>query len=704
MKNSLCILLALSSTFIFGSTKQLIKAARSKHHTSTKSLSFDQIKGMLTLGAYGDAQAGITEFVTDPVLLQFKRPNKPYGYPEIPQLKNLRTQWPYVRFTDDTHMSLYMLHALLGAKDNTPTHVLRDISDNFLNWLHADQAGRAPGNACLNACTYLNSIKNQNIPYLSRWSKGSLESLSIDEPEQGLRKFISDNTGGSGAVMRTSPIFMFFYDRPALAEQLSVGQGIITHLDSGSRAACAGFNATLFAIAQHKTVDQVIQSAIHTALKYDPRQYSQPYNPKIYHYGSSHFSKNGCAAMTEKALEYYKAGITSKPYQEVLDEFRGWSATEALAATLYIFATWNHDPYLAMTVAINRTPGDSDTIAKMVGELFGLQYGYQAIKENFAQYGINLDTELNMLESIQDLTEHPKDFPEFVNRSIKTYNDLAYAIANNTMPKPSTDTVINQDTSHTPEFILTIADMMELPVDCLVNAANSNIQGGLGIDGIITMNINPATKTPFNTPVGDISRKILQELAVFKQLKPVPINDQGKLPVSESVITSSGTIQKQGPKTVKYVISTVGPQGSTANSQKNKELFDCYYNSLLLAGNISNRANNLLSLVNHRYTPIKTVAFPSISTGIFSYPIQQAASMAIQGCLQALQDHPEKFDKIHLVVLSTQSPFPEYKQELVKPMYTKMLKNSSMNSNIALSIETWNNGQRVDKQVIYQPA
>jgi len=42
---------------------------------------------------------------------------------------------------------------------------------------------------------------------------------------------------------------------------------------------------------------------------------------------------------------------------------------------------------------------------------------------------------------------------------------------------------------HVPEFILTIGDMMTLPVDCIVNPANSNIQGGGGMDGIITKNL-----------------------------------------------------------------------------------------------------------------------------------------------------------------------------------------------------------------------
>ncbi len=414
-------------------SRPLIKPHRNLTHkslkkdlSSTTHTTEDMIAGLLVLSAYADAQAGVTEFITQQHILELRRPNNTeLGYPTIPLLKTLQNKWHYVRFTDDTHMSLYLLHALFQSTNQSIPDILNIITHNFINWIHSDQKDRAPGQACIANCTTLQNLQKSNILDMSLWSRGLLSSLDITESDQGLRKQIFNKEGGSGAVMRTAPISIFFQHDPIRAEQLSVAQGILTHTDSGSRAACAGFNAAIQAIIQQETIDHIFQAAINAAQKYDDRPYSQPYNPQKYAYGSTHFSQNGCAALCKKAYEYYQQGLLNKPYEQVLDELRGWGATEALAATLYIFATWNNNPYLALSIAINRTPGDSDTIAKMIAELLGLQYGLSNIIQNFNQHGLNLEQEIPYLENIDNLAEYPTHFPEFHKRHIKSFQELA---------------------------------------------------------------------------------------------------------------------------------------------------------------------------------------------------------------------------------------------------------------------------------------
>lgn len=154
----------------------------------------------------------------------------------------------------------------------------------------------------------------------------------------------------------------------------------------------------------------------------------------------------------------------------------------------------------------------------------------------------------------------------------------------------------------------------------------------------------------------------------------------------EAVITSSGTIINQGAKTIQYVISTVGPKGP-ADKTKDKLLFNAYYNSLLLAAGIKN--SNLF----------KTVAFPSISTGIFKYPADHAAPAAISGIIQAIQEFPESFDTVQLVIHPGNVAKPPYAIEIQKPRYKRMINNENEPSPVAISIQKMNDS----KQVIYQP-
>lgn len=271
-------------------------------------------------------------------------------------------------------------------------------------------------------------------------------------------------------------------------------------------------------------------------------------------------------------------------------------------------------------------------------------------------------------------------------------------------------------TQRVPEFILTVGDLMKLPVDCIVNAANSNIQGGGGIDGIITENRYPSSSNKagqqYSPPVGDISKNILQELQILKNKKPDPIASDSTLPEGQAVITSSGSIINQNAKTVRFVIATVGPQGH-ADVGKDFRLYNCYYNSLLRAI-YSKETYDMLHVINHylaenyKENPIRSVAFPSISTGIFGYDYDRAAPAAIGGILSAMNEHPDKFDIVRLVV--TSDAMMEVNKTTNKPQptvlsfYLKEIKkraeelNKTKTGNVQISFD--NKG---DKTIYYMP-
>lgn len=141
---------------------------------------------------------------------------------------------------------------------------------------------------------------------------------------------------------------------------------------------------------------------------------------------------------------------------------------------------------------------------------------------------------------------------------------------------------------------LIIGDITKQNTDAIVNAANSSLLGGGGVDGAIHRAGGP---------------QILEECKKIRE-------KQGGCKTGEAVITSGGNLP------AKYVIHTVGPIWSGGNNNEPELLANCYKNSLKLA--IENG--------------IKTVSFPSISTGAYGYPIDQAAKVALKTVIDFLKD------------------------------------------------------------------
>lgn len=133
---------------------------------------------------------------------------------------------------------------------------------------------------------------------------------------------------------------------------------------------------------------------------------------------------------------------------------------------------------------------------------------------------------------------------------------------------------------------LQLGDITQLSVDAIVNAANSSLMGGGGVDGAIHR-------------AG--GAQILAECMEIR-------NRQGKCDVGEAVITTAGNLP------AKKVIHIVGPYWNGGDNDEAALLKNCYINSLKLA-----EENDL-----------KTIAFPNISTGVFHFPKEKAAIIAIK--------------------------------------------------------------------------
>ena len=136
-------------------------------------------------------------------------------------------------------------------------------------------------------------------------------------------------------------------------------------------------------------------------------------------------------------------------------------------------------------------------------------------------------------------------------------------------------------------------DITRQETDAIVNAANSSLMGGGGVDGAIHRASGSA---------------ILEEC---KQI----VAKIGRLPAGKAVITTGGNLK------ARHVIHTVGPIWRGGSSGEPETLASAYRESLKLA--VENR--------------LSTVSFPSISTGAYSYPLAQAAKVALQTVIEFLR-------------------------------------------------------------------
>ena len=155
-------------------------------------------------------------------------------------------------------------------------------------------------------------------------------------------------------------------------------------------------------------------------------------------------------------------------------------------------------------------------------------------------------------------------------------------------------------------------DLTRQNVDAIVNAANSSLMGGGGVDGAIHAAGGPAI------------------LAECRQI----VHARGPLPTGEAVITTSGDMP------ARHVVHTVGPIYARHDQAEAADLLaSCYRASLDVAADAGCR----------------TIAFPNISTGVYGYPKAEAASVAVGAVRRWLEDRPGDIDEIRFVCFDAEN-------------------------------------------------
>ena len=161
------------------------------------------------------------------------------------------------------------------------------------------------------------------------------------------------------------------------------------------------------------------------------------------------------------------------------------------------------------------------------------------------------------------------------------------------------------------KLTLVQGDITKQTTGAIVNAANSSLLGGGGVDGAIHRAGGPR---------------------ILEQCKQI-VAKQGRLPAGKAVITTGGNLP------AKYVIHTVGPYWQGGTNNEAQVLASAYKESLKIA-----EAKKLTS-----------ISFPSISTGAYRYPLEQAAKVAVEAVISFLKEEVVSFREVRFVLFDART-------------------------------------------------
>ena len=155
-------------------------------------------------------------------------------------------------------------------------------------------------------------------------------------------------------------------------------------------------------------------------------------------------------------------------------------------------------------------------------------------------------------------------------------------------------------------MVLLEGDITKVPADVIVNAANSALAGGGGVDGAIHRAGGPS---------------------IIRQLDAIR-HQIGRCPAGHAVVTDAGNLP------AKHVIHAVGPVYRDGKRGEPEQLASCYRTAMRLA----------------REKGAKTLTFPAISTGVYGYPLAEAAEIAVKTVRDGLTEAAGEIDQASFVL------------------------------------------------------
>lgn len=540
----------------------------------------NQIRGCLIGGAVGDALGYAIEFCGEDQIFH------KFGEKGITEYQ-LDSDNGKALISDDTQMTLFTGNGLLVGDTRfhmrgirtTPRHyvalvyqdwlrtqelsfeeskkLLRGYRQKSTSWL-ADvpelYSYRAPGNTCLNA------LKNQK--------NGRLHVDDyVKEPQ--------NDSKGCGGIMRIAPL------------ALDYGHISMDTLDMEGAQIAAITHGHSLGYMPAAVLTHIINRIVFAEKKLALRDIVLEAKSKVAELfrGDEHLKE--LTEIIDRAVEFSENSDADLKNINRLGE--GWVAEETLAIAVYC-ALRHQDDFSAGVIAAVNHKGDSDSTGAVTGNILGALLGYDVIEE---KWKTNLELKDVILELADDIC-HGCQMNELGH-----YEDSDWIRKYIYMQWKDE----RLDTANKTEFIAVRGDITkDQGVQAIVNAANTSLLGGGGVDGAIHRAAGP---------------ELLAECHMLNGCK-----------------TGRAKITKAYNLPCEYVIHTPGPHWNGGKSKEAELLASCYRSCLELAVSKG----------------IRSIAFPSISTGIYSYPLDQAAEIAVRTAKLFVSDYPGALDIIKWVL------------------------------------------------------
>lgn len=573
----------------------------------------DKIRGSLIGGAVGDALGYAIEFMPEEIIFS------KYGEKGITEYE-LDSLSGKALISDDTQMTLFTANGILvgstwaamrGIGGAPHMYMQRSYND----WLNTQQMSfeesrsrskgyykdgsiswlsdvpqiysrRAPGNTCLTALIYGRD--------------------NVVDPEKCIENPLN-NSKGCGGVMRVAPLGLKNY-KYVSDEELDKEAAVLAAITHGHSLGYMTASV-LVHIVRHIVYFNENNSRSLKDIVIDARD------------SVCNIFKN------DKHIEELKRIIDlaielSENDQDDLDNIhkigQGWVAEETLGIAIYCALKYQNDFSAGIIAAVNHE-GDSDSTGAVTGNILGVLLGYSSIEDKWKE---KLELHDVIIEMADDLC-HDCQMSEYSN-----YDDPDWIKKYINMTWKDEDMKAESKT----EFIMVKGDITTgHNCDAIVNAANTSLLGGGGVDGAI------------HRAAG---KELLAECRMLNGCK-----------------TGKAKITKAYNIPCKYIIHTPGPHWNGGKSHEEELLESCYRSCLELA--VQNG--------------IRSIAFPSISTGIYSFPLDKAVKIAIGTAKKFVEENPDKLDVIKWVLFDDNT-FRAYQDELDKWMVRDVLNTATFDT------------------------
>lgn len=554
-----------------------------QNHSETEKYA-DKVRGSLFGGAVGDALGYPVEFLDEEAI--FSR----YGAKGI-RAYELDPKSKKALISDDTQMTLFTADGILvaqtrGCMRGIGGDPLNHIPLSYMDWLRTQEMVFEDGRKqrrefTMDGC----SSWLADVPELySRRAPGHTCLSALRQLKKG--ESPDNDSKGCGGIMRVAPFALMNYGHIEIKEldQKAADTARLTHKHSlGYMPAAA--------------LVHIIRSIIYTKPQSDLKEIVIDACDAVSDIFAGDSYLRNLMDIIGLAIALSENGEDDLVNIHRLGE--GWVAEETLAIAVYCSLRYQDDFSAGVAAAVNHK-GDSDSTGAVAGSILGALLGYDAIEDKWKK---DLELADVILEMADDLNHgcqineyNSDDEPDWVRKYIymrwkDNLKETVFSIVRGDITK-----------NHN--------------VQAIVNAANTSLLGGGGVDGAIHRAAGPG---------------LLEECRLLSGCE-----------------TGKAKLTKAYRLSCEYVIHTPGPRWNGGKQDKEQKLLaSCYQSCLALA--VKNG--------------IRSIAFPSIATGIYCFPLEEAAKVAVSTAKKFAADHPGQLDEIKWVLFDD-TTLEAYEKEL----------------------------------------